>query len=408
MSARKRIPGAAAAFSVVVVLLLLAGCASLTVTKVTNDNEATVRGIRYYLPKPYLQVVPKADGTVSVTVIYLPDTSHEYAVDTTSWVSSYTFQIARDPFGLLSGIEYKADTTAVGQQLAASAQAAAVQTYNLNAAQTAALQTQVNTAQSAVDTATSNLAAAQAALASDTASGASATQLATDNSNVQQDMAKLQAAQQVLTRTQASSQNVANTISAATPLTTTGPTMGAALQAPNPTPVLYNLPDKFGAVLFAVNEDDKNLTLAAVTSDIPGTALGTKDELHDGVKFEGKAQRTFATVGTALGMPSLNPSNLTVKLSDRVAIFTFSRPIISLTPDGIQLQSNASPPTTITIPVTAGNNPLQPDKMTLRLDIKQLTAGIVYSITIPFVWSVDADQTHDITSSAQVKLTVGK
>jgi len=407
MSTRRGRRAAAVVFSTLAASALMVGCANLSVTKVTASNDATVKGIRYYLPKPYLQVAPKADGTISVAVVYLPDTSHEYAVDTTSLASSYTFQIARDPLGLLSGVEYKADTTAVLQQSLASAGATAVQTYNLNAAQAAAQQTQINSAQAAVDTAAANLAASQAALASDTAAGKTA-QLAADNSTVQQNLARLQVAQEALKRTQSSSYNVSSSISAATPLTTPGLTMGSPLSAPNPAPVVYNLPDKFGAVLFAVNEDDNDLTLKAVTSEIPGTGLGTTDELNEGVKFSGKAQRTFATVGTALGTPSLNPPSLTVKLTDQVAIFTFSRAIVKLTPDGLTLQSNTSPPETTKIPVTSSSNPLQPDHMTLRVDIKQLKAGTVYALTVPFFWAVDADRTHDIRGETQVMLTVGK
>jgi hypothetical protein len=390
-------------------VLLLAGCANLTVTHITPDNQATVQGVRYYLPKPFLQVVPKADGTVAVTVIYLPDTKREYAVDTTSQLSSYTFQIARDPLGLLSGVEYKADTTAIGQQLAASAQAAAVQSYNLNASQLASIQTQVNTAQSAVDTAVSALAAAQAALSSDTANlpaAASTTpsQLATDNSNVQQAIAKLQAAQQVLARTQAASQYVPNTISASTPVTTSGPTMGTALVAPALTPTLYNLPSKFGVVLYAVNEDANGVSLKAVTTEIPGTGLGSVDELHAGVNAS--AQRTFDTVGTALGAPSLSPAVQSVKLTDQQAVFTFSRAITSLSSDGFTVQTDTTPPVSATIP--SSPNPLQADHMTLKLDIRQLTAGSTYVINMKYIWPVDSDHAHDQTTIAQVKLTVTK
>ena len=389
------------------VALVLTGCANLTVTHVTPQNTNTVQGIRYYLPKPYLQVTPKSDGTVSVTVIYLPDTSHEYAVDTSSWASSYSFQIARDPLGLLAGIEYKADTTAVGQQLAASAQAAAVQNYNLNASQLAAVQAQVNTAQTAVDTATANLSAAQAALASDTAKlpsgGTTLTLLATDNSNVEQAMAKLQAAQQVLARTQASSQTVANSISAAAPTSTAaGPTLGTALPAPAPVSTLYNLPSKFGVVLFAVNETATDLSLKAVDSEILGTGVGTPDELHAGVID--KYQRTFDTVGTALGAPTLTPATLTVKLSDQRAIFSFSRAISKLSSDGIVVQTDDASHTSATIPSTP--NPLQADNTTLRLDISQLKAGTTYKVTIKFLWPVDSVHSHDITTSVDVRLVV--
>ena len=159
-----------ARFIVFTAAILLVGCADLTVRSVTDGKDATVVGVRYYLPKPYLQVTPQADGTISVDVVYLPDKSRAYAIDTSSKLSSYTFQVSRDEKGLLTAIEYKASTAAIGQQVATSAGAAAVQAYNMRAAQQTAVQSQVNTAAAAVDSANGGLLAAQAALSSDQAS----------------------------------------------------------------------------------------------------------------------------------------------------------------------------------------------------------------------------------------------
>jgi hypothetical protein len=174
----------ASAFSVA---LSLSGCANLTVTKVSADNDATTKGVRYYLPKPYLQVTPQPDGTISVDVIFLPDKQREYAIDTSSHFSSYTFQIARDEKGLLTSLEYKASTTAVGQQLASSGGAYAAQSYNIKAAGLVAVQAQVNSAQTSLDTARTSEASAEAALASDQAHGASAATITSVRNNYDRD-----------------------------------------------------------------------------------------------------------------------------------------------------------------------------------------------------------------------------
>lgn len=405
-------PIKAVGFGVLALPIMLSGCADLAVTHVTEANQDTVKGVHYFLPQPYLQVTPKSDGTVSVTVLYLPDHSHEYAVATSSFGSNYEFQIARDSNDVLSGVEYKADTTAVAQQLAASSQAAVVQAYNLNAANQIADQGAVNTAQAAVDSATSNLAAAQAALQSDTAklpSGASATatQLASDNSTVQQDMAKLTAAQQVLARVQSSSQLASsNTISAATPLAAPSALTAGTVSAPAaPAATVYNLPSKFAPALFAVNDkgsgDAETVTLYAVVSSIPDTTLAGPDQLNAGVVAA--AQPTFATVGTALGPPSLSPATQTVKISASVAVFTFSRAIDAITSDGVSGKSEATPPVSVAFPMSP--NPLKADNVTLNLNISALAPNQTYDVTVPFKWSPDGVSAHDVTTSAQIKIT---
>src|ERR1700743_737459 len=99
-------------------VLLLAGCSSnLDVKKVDIDHPEAAVGVTYYLPKPFLVASPQADGTVNFDVIYLPDKSHEYAIQPSSSLSAHTFQISRDEKGFLNSVEYKADTSMVGQQL---------------------------------------------------------------------------------------------------------------------------------------------------------------------------------------------------------------------------------------------------------------------------------------------------
>jgi hypothetical protein len=96
------------------VCLALVGCAGVTVTKVTSQNEGAVKGMRYSLPKPFIQATPQADGTIAVDIVYLPDSNNTYAFDTYSYFSSYSFQVAPDRFGMLNAVEFKENTSAVG------------------------------------------------------------------------------------------------------------------------------------------------------------------------------------------------------------------------------------------------------------------------------------------------------
>ena len=100
--------------------MALTSCAYMTVSRVDLDAEKPVSGLRYSLPKPFIQVVPQADGTVNVSVVYLPDSKNTYAIDTTSFMSSYAFQVSLDQNGLLNAVEFKQNTSAVGQQAAAT------------------------------------------------------------------------------------------------------------------------------------------------------------------------------------------------------------------------------------------------------------------------------------------------
>jgi len=94
--------------------LLVGSCTSIEVKKLTPEN-ANAPGIRYSLPKPFIQVTPAADGSVSVEVIYLPDTANTYAIDAAAYASSLTVDIELDK-GLLKKLEMKSDATGVTEQ----------------------------------------------------------------------------------------------------------------------------------------------------------------------------------------------------------------------------------------------------------------------------------------------------
>jgi len=378
---------------------LCGGCASLNVTQISKANQGTVQGVRYCLPKPFIQATPQADGTVSMDVVYFPDRGHCYAIDTSSDMSSYTFQIARDEKGLLTAIEYKASTTAVGQQLAASAGGAAVQTYNIKAAQLAATQTSVNTAQANLDTAKANAQAAQATLASDTANKLPSVTLASDAAAVAAANAKEQVAEQALQRTQATAQAVASAATAAAPASTTAPTMGTAFgqQAWN-APTSYSLPDAVGPVLFAINDrinpvDAKEeVELKAVTSTYPNRADVAGYQYEDGVVAA--AQPTFETTASAIGPPTLLPGDQSVPQAAKTVTFVFDRPILSMV---AKVTTNAAPP------VDTGVSPKKSDDgKSISVDTTTLKAGGSYVLSVTIKYAADSSG-HTGTSNQTAK-----
>jgi len=92
--------------------LMLGACTNINVKKATSD---TVPGIRYALPKPFIQVTPSADGSLTVEQVYLPDMANTYAIDATAYASSLTLEISIEN-GLLTKIEMKPDSAAVAEQ----------------------------------------------------------------------------------------------------------------------------------------------------------------------------------------------------------------------------------------------------------------------------------------------------
>ena len=365
---------------------MLVGCANITVSKVIPQNDSSVPGIRYCLPKPFIQAVPQADGSIAVDVVYLPDTSHTYAIDTSTWMASSTFQVALDAGGGLTAVEFKQNNSVVGQQAALSAGAAAAQTYNAQAAQLVAAQTAVNTAQSSVDSLQAAADAAQAQLEADTASKASAATLATDTSNLAQTKAKLQDAQQVLARVKNTPVVVAGTAAAATPLSSSPPTPGTTGFGPQTwtTPSLYTLPENHGAVLYAINEGG--------TLD-PDSKSDTRFVSLKAVANNGKTQPDFATVGYALGAPSLQPTNMVYPISGKKAVFFFSRPVDSVS-DTIQSLTTGKSTTAVPGFGKGQHATLVAGTTELDLPIDYLTAG-QYTFTTYF----DADGHHTYHTS---------
>lgn len=140
----------------------LTGCTCLTVKKVAPESPTP--GVRYSLPKPFVQVTPQPDGSVTADIVFLPDADNTYAVDGQSFLSTHTLKVSTAN-GLLTKLTWNADSSAVVAQGVQSAEAVAQQhqdALNKAAADTkskiADAQKAVDDAQLAVDTAQTDLA----------------------------------------------------------------------------------------------------------------------------------------------------------------------------------------------------------------------------------------------------------
>ena len=102
---------------VVAFALLLAGCTQVDVDRVTTGEE---RGMRYYLPQPFIVITPKANGTMDVRVDYYPDKSQQYAIDVDSFMASHELRV-KVRNGLLTSVDSTSDSAAVAAAFAKSA-----------------------------------------------------------------------------------------------------------------------------------------------------------------------------------------------------------------------------------------------------------------------------------------------
>lgn len=94
--------------------VVIAGCSTLSVTKIDPDDTET-KGVRFSLPRPYLLVTPKPDGTIEVKDVYLPDPQATFAADAASYMATHTLDLELSE-GVLTIATWKADTTGVVAQ----------------------------------------------------------------------------------------------------------------------------------------------------------------------------------------------------------------------------------------------------------------------------------------------------
>lgn len=368
----------------VVLIGSLSACADLVVTPVntgTNGNDGTVKGVRYYLPKPFIVFAPQSDGTVIANVVYLPDRTHEYAIDTTSTMSSYGFQASTDPVGLLTAVQYNTDTTAVASQASASVGAGVAQVMNYQAARSVAVQTQVNTAQSNVISAQSAYSAALAALNSDTQTNVTApgtitpAALAADTSTVAQKQAALLIAQSALQAAQTTPQVVAGTAAAGTPITTTPAAPGTAFGAQTwGAGLSLSLPEQFGPVWFAVNDDGPNVSLAAVR-----VVLSTAPTPPPKDAKPTDPQPAFDTTFSALGPPQIAlPATPFTLASQLPAVFMFNRDVSDVDSTLYHLDMS----------VIKDPAPTSDQKRTITIDLSKLKPG-GYWLDVTFKYPIN-------------------
>src|SRR5262245_5050957 len=113
---------------------LTIGCTHIEVKKVTEPD---VKGIRYALPKPFIQVTPNADGSVTVETVYLPDSENVYAISGAAYLAALTLDVTVAQ-GLLTKVQVNPDTSGVAEQVAKSAGEAGSKVLEAQAAKTKA------------------------------------------------------------------------------------------------------------------------------------------------------------------------------------------------------------------------------------------------------------------------------
>ena len=156
---------------VIPVMLILSGCTYLTVTKVLPNSDTLAiegEGQRFSLPKPYIQVTPKEDGSVSAEIIYLPDPEHSYIIKSFSFFASDALEVSTED-GIIKSINWTGDSSAVVADAIASGGTAASGILQAEQTKKAEQKAKEDTASKAVDDAQLEFELAQSTLAFHTA-----------------------------------------------------------------------------------------------------------------------------------------------------------------------------------------------------------------------------------------------
>lgn len=181
--------------------LVLSGCACLTVTKLSpvTDIISATKGQRFSLPRPYIQVTPKEDGSISADIVYLPDPEHSYAVSSFSIFANDILEVYTAD-GIVTQINWMGDSSAVVADAIASAGTVASGILQAEQAKKADQKAKDETAIKTVDDAQLELDLAQSALAFHIASNAAPDKILEARLAVQAATLKLSAAQTALAR----------------------------------------------------------------------------------------------------------------------------------------------------------------------------------------------------------------
>ncbi len=106
-------------------LLLMAGCTTLTVSKVSPRDQDPPRGLVYSLPKKFLLVEPQPDGTMNVGFRFLPDPENTYAIHARTILANHTLDIQLTEEGFLKTVTWNPDATQAATEAIAAAAALA-------------------------------------------------------------------------------------------------------------------------------------------------------------------------------------------------------------------------------------------------------------------------------------------
>jgi len=137
--------------TVVLLTVLLAGCASVTVTKLSpNSDNISIQGQRFSLPRPYIQVTPNDDGTVEATIIYLPDPERTYAIDSSSYLATDTLDVTIET-GQIKIITWTGDSSGVVSEAIKSSANVASEILKAEETKKAAEKSKLDDASKAVD-----------------------------------------------------------------------------------------------------------------------------------------------------------------------------------------------------------------------------------------------------------------
>lgn len=119
------------------ILLLLSGCVSVSSKHSSvnaNDEDFTQRGVRYYLPQPFLMVTPSAEHAgVDVKPVMMPDYTRAYTIDSHTIMSKSGLTIETDN-GLLKVVKASGDPSATAGAAIEAAGAVGVEMLKLEAA----------------------------------------------------------------------------------------------------------------------------------------------------------------------------------------------------------------------------------------------------------------------------------
>jgi hypothetical protein len=147
-----------------VAIITAEGCCDPITVKRVNPLEPSklLEGIRYSLPKPYIQITPGPDGGMDADIIFLPDPENTYVIKgSATFCSSYSLNIGLSQ-GLLTSVDWNVDSSVVGASAVQAAGAVGQKVIDAQVAEQTKQATTLAAAQKALADATLAVQIAQA------------------------------------------------------------------------------------------------------------------------------------------------------------------------------------------------------------------------------------------------------